>query len=272
VNAPLVVLEPGDGVGVADLASMVAAHEWYHRIGLGPGLVTPGVGRYVPYQRPVLAALAELDLTGRRVLDVGCRDGLVAFAAEQQGAAEVVGLDNDPSPGATEVLLPASGSAVRFVDANILDVTPADLGGPFDVVVAAGLLHHLRAPFSAVRRLRDLVSDGGVLIVESAFWAGRDDFADLWCPTGRDGPHDATSPSFFNRKGMRDTLASFGLVIDEWSELGEVLRYPKGRRARLLRRQRIVDRVTLVARRDDRTLDPYIEDYFWASHTTRGWI
>ena len=128
-------------------------HVWYHRIGLGPDLVTPGVERYEPYQRSVLAALGAEDLTGRRVLDAGCRDGIFAFAAEQQGAAEAVGFDNNQSTGALEVLVPASGSSVRFVEANVLDVLPEDLGGAFDVVVAAGLLYHLREPFRGLRML-----------------------------------------------------------------------------------------------------------------------
>ena len=272
MSTPDVVLDLVDGVDEAELAAEVAAEEWYHRVGLGPAIVTDGVERYLPYQRPVLAALAGLDLTGRRVLDVGCRDGLVAFAAEQQGAAEVVGSDNDPSPGAVGIIVPATGSKVRFVDANVLDMTPDDVGGRFDVVVAAGLLYHLRAPFTALHVLRELLVDGGTLILESAFWAGRDDFADVWCPVGREGPHDATSPTFFNRKALRDTLTSYGLVVDQWSELGEQLRHPRNRKARLLRRQRTVDRVTVVAHRDDSTLDPYLEGYFWGSHTSRGWI
>jgi SAM-dependent methyltransferase len=273
MTAPEVVLDLVDGIDEAELAAQVAAEEWYHRIGLGPGIVTDGVERYLPYQRPVLAALAGLDLAGRRVLDVGCRDGLVAFAAEQQGAAEVVGADNDPSPGAVGIIVPATGSKVRFVDANVLDMTPGDVGGPFDVVIAAGLLYHLRAPFTALHVLHELLADGGTLILESAYWASRhDDFADVWCPIGRDGPHDATSPTFFNRRALRDTLTSYGFVIQQWSELGEQLRHPRNRKARLLRRQRTVDRVTVVARRDDSTLDPYLEDYFWGIHTTRGWI
>jgi SAM-dependent methyltransferase len=246
-------------------------HPWYHRIGLGPDLITPGVERYVPYQRAVLDALDGAGVGGRRVLDVGCRDGLVAFAAEQRGASEVVGLDNNPSSGAEALLVPASGSAVRFVEGNVLDVGPDALGGRFDVVVAAGLLYHLREPFGALRVVRDLLVDGGTLILETAVWLGPDGHADLWCPTGRDGPYDATSPTFFNRRGLRDTMASFGLVVDRWSELGEVIHHPRGRRARLLRRSRRVDRVTLLARRDDATRDLGMESYFWAGHRTRRW-
>lgn len=270
MSAPAVTLALALGVDEAEVAEDIGAHDWYHRIGIG-SLVTPGVARYQPYQRPVLAELARLGPGGQRVLDVGCRDGLVAFAAEQQGAAEVVGVDNNPSTGAAEVLVPASGSGVRFVEANVLDLAPGDVGGPFDLVVAAGLLYHLREPFRGLRRLAGLLGDGGRLILETAVWLGPDHFADLWCPTGRDGPYDATSPSFFNRRGLTDSLAAVGLVVERQTLLGDPVRHPPGRRARLLRRQRTVDRLTLVARHDPSLVDPTLDRYFHATHHTRHW-
>ncbi|HYF47387.1 MAG TPA: class I SAM-dependent methyltransferase [Acidimicrobiales bacterium] len=267
MSEPLVTLELVREVDPAELEP----HVWYHRIGLGTGLVTPGVERYVPYQRPVLAEMTTAGVAGRRVLDAGCRDGIFAFAAEQQGAAEVVGLDNNQSTGAVEVLAPATGSSVRFVEANLLDVTPADLGGPFDVVVAAGLIYHLREPFRGLRVLRDLLVDGGTLVLEGGIWLGSDRFADLWCPSANHGPYDATSPSFFNRRALRETLAGLGLRVGSWQELGEVVHHPPGWRARALRYRRAVDRVTVVARREDAAVDPFLESYFHGTHAQRRW-
>jgi SAM-dependent methyltransferase len=267
MTEPLLTLPVQREVDPAELEP----HVWYHRIGLGPDLVTPGVERYEPYQRGVLEAMTAAGVAGRRVLDAGCRDGIFAFAAEQQGAAEAVGLDNNQSTGALEVLVPATGSSVRFVEANILDVTPEDLGGPFDVVVAAGLIYHLREPFRGLRVLRDLLVDGGTLVLEGGIWLGSDRFADVWCPTLNHGPYDATSPSFFNRRALREGLASYGLEILSWSELGEVIHHPGGWRARALRYQRAIDRVTVVARRDQRSEDQFLESYFHATHAQRHW-
>jgi tRNA (mo5U34)-methyltransferase len=65
---------------------------WYHRIEVAPGIVTPGIN-----DSP--AALRALglpdDLTGRRVLDIGTRDGFFAFECERRGA-EVVAVDAAP--------------------------------------------------------------------------------------------------------------------------------------------------------------------------------
>lgn len=46
--------------------------------------------------RAILSALEEIEVDGRRVLDVGTGSGILALAAECLGAAWVVGLDIDP--------------------------------------------------------------------------------------------------------------------------------------------------------------------------------
>jgi ribosomal protein L11 methyltransferase len=45
--------------------------------------------------RMALESLSALDLTGQRVLDVGCGTGILAIAAERLGASFVLGVDND---------------------------------------------------------------------------------------------------------------------------------------------------------------------------------
>ena len=113
--------------------------------------------------------------------------------------------------------------------------------------------------------------DGGILILEGAVWLGSDRFADLWCPTMNHGPYDATSPSFFNRRALRESLVGLGLEVLSWQELGEVVHHPPGWRARVLGYRRAVDRVTVVARRDDTTMDPFLESYFHGTHAQRRW-
>src|SRR5262249_1087494 len=63
---------------------------WYHAIDLGDDIVTPGpfdVGKNLA-EYPLPA-----DLTGQRVLDVGCGNGLFPCEFGRRGAREVVALD-----------------------------------------------------------------------------------------------------------------------------------------------------------------------------------
>jgi hypothetical protein len=76
---------------------------------------------------PIMAELHRCDLAGKRVLDIGCRDGLFSFEAEKMGAQEVLGIDNDLSPGATEFLIPWFQSKVRMQAVNLYDfVVPSE--------------------------------------------------------------------------------------------------------------------------------------------------
>lgn len=54
-----------------------------------------GTGQHETTQL-ILETLSPMDLSGRKVLDVGCGTGILGIAAERLGAAEVFGFDADP--------------------------------------------------------------------------------------------------------------------------------------------------------------------------------
>lgn len=107
-----------------------------------------------------LEALADLDLDGATVLDVGTGTGVLAIAAARRGATRVVGVDLDPD--AIEV------AAANAVDNDVtLDLSVGSVGdvdGDFDVVVANMLTHtiiELAEPLvAAVRPGGHLVTSG----------------------------------------------------------------------------------------------------------------
>lgn len=133
---------------------------WHHRIEFPHGIVSPGV--YDPGY--LLQRLGLGDLTGKRVLDIGTRDGFFAFACEKLGA-EVVAIDSVPLrltgfESARRIL----GSRVEYVMENVYELTPARFG-TFDVILFLGVLYHLRHPLLALDRLREVCR--GTVFVES---------------------------------------------------------------------------------------------------------
>lgn len=196
----------------SEFEARLKGHQFYHSIEVEPGLFTPGYARMAPRQDLVMRNLRSLSLAGKRVLDIGCRDGLFSFEAERLGAAEVVGVDNDLSEGATQLLIPYLKSRVRMHEQNLFDLTP-DAFGTFDVIVCAGVLYHLRYPVHALRLIRGLLEQGGMLLLETAILSAWERYPLLYCPTADESPYEPTSVTFFNDHGMRSTLSSLGYEV-----------------------------------------------------------
>jgi 2-polyprenyl-3-methyl-5-hydroxy-6-metoxy-1,4-benzoquinol methylase len=192
-----------------EIKDAISEYKFYHNIKLTETITTVGSQSFVRAQNLCMKYLQSLDLKGKRVLDIGCRDGLFSFAAESMGAAEVIGIDNDLSVPATEFLIPFFKSKVRMEQRNLYDVTPSTYG-KFDVVIFPGVLYHLRYPFWGLRAIRDVINVGGHLITETAIFESQLHHALLFCPIGEESPYEATSPTIFNEKGLRDSLTSLG--------------------------------------------------------------
>jgi tRNA (mo5U34)-methyltransferase len=148
-----------------ELEGLIAeAPYWHHRIELAPGIFTPGMQ---DTQALLLQVSFPEDLSGKRVLDIGARDGFFSFEAERRGASEVVALDNVP-PHLTgfNVAHKILDSNVKWITGNVYDVNPSDLGH-FDLVLFLGVIYHLRHPLLALDRIYEIVSESGELIIES---------------------------------------------------------------------------------------------------------
>ncbi|SRR6266540_2922082 len=167
-----------------DLASAVAALEWYHTLELAPGVITPG------WQdtRPIVGEIPFPDsLEGKRCLDVGTFDGFWAFEMERRGAKEVVAIDIlDPEQWdwplgsdqetiaeigrrkgrgeGFEIAKRELGSGVLRLERSVYDLDESD-AGRFDLIYLGSLLMHLRDPVRALERLR-AVCDGTMIVVD----------------------------------------------------------------------------------------------------------
>lgn len=124
-------------------------------------VIEPGMAFGTGHHETTLAcleALQELDLTGRRVIDVGTGTAVLALAAAALGAAEVVAVDNDP----TAVAVARQNVAAHEVHTiEVRAGSCAAAGGPADVVVANLITDTL---LSLVADLVALTRPGGTLI------------------------------------------------------------------------------------------------------------
>src|SRR3954467_981696 len=126
----------------SDLLERVQALSWVHAIDLGNGIVTPGMWG-LP-SATIMRAFNTIDFRGKKVLDIGCWDGLWSFEAERRGAAEVWATDlvahrHGDGQATFRLAHALLGSRARYVpDLSVYDV--ARLGvRDFDVVLFCGV-------------------------------------------------------------------------------------------------------------------------------------
>jgi tRNA (mo5U34)-methyltransferase len=147
----------------ADILARVKAVRWHHKFEVLPGVVTDGT--YSPAGLWKRLRLGN-ELAGKRVLDIGARDGYFSFQCEALGA-NVLAVDYVAKEG-TGFSLAAElrQSRVEFLNRNIYDLRPSDIG-TFDYVLMLGLLYHLPDPYLALEIVRSLVKPGGTVLIES---------------------------------------------------------------------------------------------------------
>ncbi len=149
----------------------------------------------------------------KSVLDVGCSTGGVSREFMSRGAM-VVGLDIDPDAVAK--------ARLHGVDARVWDLETESIAslageGPFDTVVFADVLEHLRDPQEQLIRALSLLSETGCVIVSVpnvahvsvrlAMILGRWDYRDY-------GLLDTTHLRFFTLDGLEDLAESAGYYVD----------------------------------------------------------
>jgi SAM-dependent methyltransferase len=260
----------------AEILERMKKYPFYHSIQLTEQINTGGWEPIRNLVNMTLRNLRTLDLKGKRVLDIGCRDGIFCFEAEKLGAKEIIGIDNDPSLAMREFLIPFFNSKVQLVELNLMDLRP-ETHGKFDVVIFPGVLYHLRYPFWALKLVRDVIKDDGQLVLETAVYVDDNKLPLLFCPIGTESPYEPTSCTFYNTKAMMDTLYSLGLTVQRVEYLNnspmhvrppthmrEVVNAALGAAGK--KPSPVIDRATFVCQMTPQVLDPHVVAYWDGTH------
>ncbi|PAV24870.1 tRNA 5-methoxyuridine(34)/uridine 5-oxyacetic acid(34) synthase CmoB [Tamilnaduibacter salinus] len=150
------------------------------------------------------------DLTGRRVLDIGCGSGYHCWRMRGAGAAQVIGVD----PGLLFLMQFFSvRDYVRDEAVNLLPLKLEDLPPGlqyFDTTFSLGVLYHRRSPLDHLLELKDTLRDGGELVLETLVVDGPEGYSLM--PEDRYGrmrnvwflPSCDTLLRWLDRTGFRD--------------------------------------------------------------------
>jgi len=142
---------------IKEIQARVDAIQWFHDWSLVPGVRTKGMSSML--ERAPYFEIPE-DLSGKRVLDIGCADGFFTFLAESRGA-KVVAMDSWPRQGfslAHEIL----NSKAEFYHASVYDLGPEKFG-LFDIVFFFGVYYHLKNPVLALERIASVTREWALI-------------------------------------------------------------------------------------------------------------
>lgn len=149
---------------------------------------------------------------GKRVLEIGCATGYMTKILVGQQGCQVTALELDPQAAQL-----AKGFAAEVLTGDVQD--PAvirQLCGPFDAVVMADVLEHLRDPQFVLSGLWRLIAPGGSLIASVpnvAHWTVRAGLLRGHLDYGDRGILDRDHLRFFTRKSVMRLLQDSGYRV-----------------------------------------------------------
>jgi methionine biosynthesis protein MetW len=172
-----------------------------------------------------------------RVLELGCASGYLSGYMEQTLGCRVTGFEVDPAAAAIAV---QRCSEVYTADLDAPDaLSPAAASAPFDVLLAAAVLEHLKYPQRLLRQAKTLLKPDARVVVSLpnvAHWGvrlcllrGRFDYADY-------GIMDRTHLHFYTMQTGDKLLKESGFAVESLHIAGSGLQNALNRLARALKR------------------------------------
>ena len=130
---------------------------WWHSFELPDGRSIQGANTIESLRTRVALFPIPQDLRGKRVLDIGAWDGWFSFEMERRGAS-VVSVDAVESKN-FRYLHRELNSKIDYRILDMYELTPATLGGTFDIVLFLGVLYHLKHSLLGIERVCTLTRD-----------------------------------------------------------------------------------------------------------------
>jgi glycosyltransferase involved in cell wall biosynthesis len=150
-----------------------------------------------------------------RLLDLGCSDGQFSAKVRELGN-EVTGVDIEKLDGVGE-------RVDRFVEADLEEGIPSDVGEPYDLVLAADVLEHVKQPDVLLREAAEHLRPGGTIIASVpnfGHWYPRIRVALGLFDYDRRGILDAGHLRFFTRASFNRLIKRVGLKVRRVEAVG----------------------------------------------------
>ena len=145
---------------------------WFHAIDLGNGIVTKKqsvAGEPADHPRgtwQIIAQCLPADLTGKRVIDVGCNAGFFSIEAKKRNAEYILGVDSQRREiRQAHFVRRVLGLDIHFRRLSVYDLSRHTVG-QYDITLALGLIYHCKHAVLALERLFEITRD--LLILETA--------------------------------------------------------------------------------------------------------
>ncbi len=139
---------------------IAALGPWFHNMNIGGVWTAPQhfLGNYPSVKWQRFAHAIPVDLTGKRVLDIGCNAGFYALEMKRRGADRVLGVDwDDRYLAQARFAAEVEDLDVEFRKLSVFDL--GLLGERYDLVLFMGVLYHLRHPLLALDLIYEHVAD-----------------------------------------------------------------------------------------------------------------
>jgi glycosyltransferase involved in cell wall biosynthesis len=150
-----------------------------------------------------------------RILDLGCSGGQLAAALRKQGH-HVTGVDVIEIDGVRDRL-------DEFILHDLDHGLPAEVGGPFDIVIAADVLEHVREPEQLLAEARSRLSPDGMALAcvpNFGHWYPRARVASGTFSYERRGILDAGHVRFFTRRTFNRMIHDAGFEVSRQTAIG----------------------------------------------------